>query len=204
MACRWVWRIPSIGVSLDRESCLAVIDLFVLSAMKKYVFAVLPDRIQAEAAYSALERAGIPQSALSLLGKGYKTADEYGLIDPVEPAQRQMSFLSYWLIPFGFVAGFAFSYLSGLQTFAWAGSLGNHIIGGFLGAASGALGSFLVGGGVGVSVGAGDALTYRNRLNAGKYVLIIEGSEDLANEATRLLRRFEPELLQGYGEPVEA
>ncbi len=169
--------------------------------MKKYVFAVLPDRIQAEEAYSALEKAGLPLETLSLLGKGYKSADEYGLIDPQDPAQRQMSFLSYWLIPFGFVAGFAFSVLSGLETFAWAGSIGNHVIGGLLGAASGALGSFLVGGGVGIVLGAGDALTYRNRLNAGKYVLIVEGSELLAEQATRVLRRFEPESLQGYAEP---
>ena len=172
--------------------------------MKKYVFAVLPDRIQAEEAYSALERAGLPLETLSLLGKGYKTADEYGLIDPQDPAERQMSLLSYWLIPFGFFAGFAFSWLSGLETFAWAGPIGNHVIGGFLGAASGALGSFLVGGGVGLAIGAGDALTYRNRLSAGKYVLIFEGSEDMAREVTRILRRFEPESLQGYSEPVES
>lgn len=172
--------------------------------MKKYVFAVFPDRIQAEEAYSLLEKAGIPLETLSLLGKGYKSADEYGLIDPKDPAQQQMSFLSYWLIPFGFAAGFAFSWLSGLETFAWAGSIGNHVIGGLLGAASGALGSFLVGGGVGVAIGAGDALTYRNRLNAGKYVLIVEGSEDLIREATQILRRTEPESLQGYSEPVNA
>lgn len=200
-----IWLIVGIDVSLGIETRL--IDEYPLSLrpnMKKYVFAVLSDRIQAEEASTALENAGVPSAAISVLGKGYKSADEYGLIDPKDPAQRQMSFLSYWLIPFGFVAGFSFSWLSGLETFAWAGEIGNHVIGGVLGAASGALGSFLVGGGVGLALGAGDALTYRNRLDAGKYVVIIEGSEALTRVATQILRQFEPESLQGYSEPPES
>jgi hypothetical protein len=65
----------------------------------------------------------------------------------------------------------------------------------------GAMGSFFVGGGVGLSGGSGDALAYRNRLDAGKYVLIVEEeSEPRIREATRILRQFEPENLQGYRE----
>ncbi|MFQ3585767.1 MAG: hypothetical protein SNJ85_12745, partial [Cyanobacteriota bacterium] len=58
-----------------------------------------------------------------------------------------------------------------------------------------------VGGGVGLSSGSGDALAYRNRLNAGKYLLILqEDTEARIREATRILRQFEPENLQGYTE----
>ena len=46
-----------------------------------YLIAVLPDRLVAEEAYTALEKANIPQSQMSILGRGYKTADEFGLID---------------------------------------------------------------------------------------------------------------------------
>lgn len=164
-----------------------------------YLVAVLPDRMKAEEAYSALEKDGIPMDKVAILGRGYKSADEYGLIDPNEQALKQSRLMAFWLIPFGFAAGFTFSLITDLNTFtAIAGELGDHIIGGILGALSGALGSLFVGGGVGLIVGGGDALTYRNRLNAGKYLIVVNGSEILSRQATNVLRRFDPENLQGY------
>ncbi len=166
-----------------------------------YLVAVLRDRIQAEAAYSALEKEGLPLDKVAILGRGYKTADEFGLIDPSIQASKQTKGLASWLVPFGFVAGYVFNVLSGLETFPWAGPLGNHIIGGLLGAAAGGMGSFFVGGGVGISVGSGDALPYRNRLNEGKYLVVVKGSTSLTDQARRTLRQFEPESLQGYLDP---
>ncbi|MBD2209772.1 hypothetical protein H6G27_07770 [Nostoc linckia FACHB-104] len=162
-----------------------------------YLVAVLADRIQAEAAYLALEKEAIKST---ILGKGYKTADEFGLIDPQEQAKKQVRLMAIWLVPFGFFAGFTFSYITGLDTFAWAGEIGNHIVGGLLGAASGAMGSVVVGGGVGLITGGGDALPYRNRLDAGKYLVVVQGSEMLTKQATRILRQFEPENMQGYAD----
>jgi len=162
-----------------------------------YLVAVLPDRIQAEAASVALEKDGIKGS---ILGKGYKTADEFGLIDPNEQANKQARLMASWLVPFGFFSGVTFSLLTGLDTFAWAGEIGNHIIGGLLGAGAGAMGSVFVGGGVGALVGSGDALPYRNRLNAGKYLIVVQGSESLTSKATRILRQFDPENIQGYAD----
>ncbi len=163
-----------------------------------YLVAVLADRVQAEAAYSALEKEGLPSDKVAILGKGYKSADEFGLIDPSSQARKQSTGLALWLTPFGFVAGYVFNVLSGLNTFPWAGGFGNHLIGGLLGAASGAFGSFVVGSGVGLTSGSGDALPYRNRLNAGKYLLVVKGSANLTDQARRVLRQFEPENLQGY------
>ncbi|WP_026734228.1 hypothetical protein [Fischerella sp. PCC 9605] len=162
-----------------------------------YLVAVLADRIQAESAYLALEQESIKGT---ILGKGYKTADEFGLIDPKEVAIKQARFMAFWLIPFGFFAGATFSLITGLNTFAWAGEVGNHVVGGLLGAASGALGSVFVGGGVGLISGSGDALPYRNRLSEGKYLIVVQGSESVTREATRILRQFEPENIQGYKE----
>jgi hypothetical protein len=166
-----------------------------------YLVTVLPDRIQAEAAYLALEKEGIKST---ILGKGYKTADEYGLIDPKEQAKKQVKLMASWLVPFGFFAGFTFSVITGLDTFGWAGEIGNHIIGGLLGAGSGAMGSVFVGGGVGLVAGGGDALPYRNRLDLGKYIVVVEGSEILTRQATRILRQFEPENIQGYADKTTA
>ncbi len=158
-----------------------------------YLVAVLGDRIQAEAAYLALEKEGIKSS---ILGRGYKSADEFGLIDPNEEAKKQVRLMAVWLIPFGFFAGFTFSFITNLETFAWAGQIGNHIIGGLLGAVSGALGSVVSGGGVGLIIGGGDALPYRNRLDAGKYLIVVQDVENVTRQATRVLRQFDPENLQ--------
>lgn len=163
-----------------------------------YLVAVLPDRIQAESAYSALEKNNLPMSRVDILGKGYKSADEFGFIDPEKQASKQVNKLIYWLIPFGFFAGFAFNFLTGIEILPAANRLINPIIGGLLGAASGALGAYFIGGGVGLTVGSGDALSYRNRLNVGKYLIVVQGDEDLIRQATRVLRQFEPENIQGY------
>ncbi|MBD2677137.1 MULTISPECIES: hypothetical protein [Nostoc] len=168
-----------------------------------YLIAVLPDKSQAEAAYSALTKEGLSPNQVDILGSGYKSADHYNLIDPNQQAAKGAKRLIYWLIPFGFIAGYAFNYLTGIKILAIA-DIGNHIIGGLLGAASGVLGAYFVGGAVGLTVGSGDALTYRNRLDAGKYLIVVRGTEELTRQATRILRSFEPENIQGYVEPTSA
>lgn len=163
-----------------------------------YLVAVLADRIQAEEAYVALEKEGLAVEQIAILGKGYKTADEFGLRDPKAQARKQALLMATWLIPFGFGGGVTFSFITGLDTFAWAGEIGNHIIGGLLGAISGAMGSFFVGGGVGLAFGSGNTLEYLNSLNEGKYLVAIKGSQSMLNNATRILRPLEPEMLEKY------
>lgn len=51
---------------------------------------------------------------------------------------------------------------------------------------------------VGWTVGSGDAIAYRNRLNQGKYLIIAQGTDELVRRATRILRQYEPENIQGY------
>jgi hypothetical protein len=163
-----------------------------------YLVAVLSDRIQAESAYTLLEQQGLPLSKITILGRGYKTADEFGLIDPNEVAQKQAKLMAIWLVPFGFIAGIGFSLATGLQTFAWAGEIGNHIVGGLLGSIGGAMGSVFIGGGGGIAFGSGDALPYRNRINAGKYLIVVEGSQLLLQQATTVLRKYDLENIQSY------
>ncbi len=166
-----------------------------------YLIAVLSSRAQAETAYSALAEKGLPNNQIDILGNGYKSADDYGLIDPNQRARRGAKRLVYLLIPFGFAAGYTFNFLTEIQILP-APPVVSHIIGGVLGAAAGTLGAYLIGGGVGLTAGSGDALPYRNRLNMGKYLIIVKGTEELTSQATQILRQFEPENLQGYAEPM--
>ncbi|WP_445633170.1 DUF1269 domain-containing protein [Nostoc sp. DSM 114161] len=169
-----------------------------------YVVAVLPDIIQVEAAYSALAENGLSDNQIDILGSGYKSADEYKLVDSNQQAKKGVKGSFYWLILFGFLAGYIFNYLTGIEILATVGTLGNHVIGGLLGAIAGALGAYFVSEGIGLTKGIGDALPYRNRLNEGKYLIVVKGTEELIHQATRVLRQFEPENIQGYIEPTSA
>lgn len=164
-----------------------------------YLISVWGDRIQAEEAYTALEKGDMQMSNVSILGKGFKSADEYGLVDPADEAWKQVKRLAFWTVPFGFISGFAFNSITGLNTFPWAGTLGNQIIGGILGGGAGAMGGFFIGGGAGV--GFSGSASYRNRLSAGKYLVVVKGSEAFISQASRTLRPMKPEDIEGYSDP---
>lgn len=163
-----------------------------------YLVAVLSDRIQAESAYTLLEKQGLPLSKVTILGRGYKSIDEFGLIDPNEVAQKQAKLMATWLVPFGFVGGAGFSILTNLHTFAWAGEIGDHIISGLLGSIGGAMGSVFIGGGGNIGFGTSDSVPYRNRIDAGKYLIVVQGSQLLLQQATTILRKCDPEKIQVY------
>ncbi|MFW6296180.1 MAG: hypothetical protein ACOC04_03195 [Halothece sp.] len=169
-----------------------------------YLIAVLPNEAQAQAASSALVKTGLTEQQVTIVGEGYKSPDDIGLAEPNQEAGKQSFRLLYWLVPFGFLAGFAFNILSGIDIFPVIGRFGNATIGGILGAASGALGALVVGGVVGWTVSSGDALAYRNRVNAGKYLVVVQASENITRQATKVLRQFDIENIQGYSEPVSA
>ncbi|MGD1920933.1 MAG: hypothetical protein ACFCAD_19865 [Pleurocapsa sp.] len=164
-----------------------------------YLIAVLSDRIQAEEAYTALEKAGIPLNKVAIAGRGYKTADELGLLDPMKQAKKRARFMAYWLIPFGFFGGYVFNLITGLHNLDWAGDPGNHIVGGILGAIGGAMGSVFIGGGVGWAMDTGsDTVPYRDYLAANKYLVLVEDVAGLGDRAVSILRQQSPETLQSY------
>jgi hypothetical protein len=175
-----------------------------LSQATNYLVAVLPDRIEAESAYLGLKDANLPFEHLDILGKGYKSADEFGLINPDQEAQKQTDYLATWVIVFGFAAGFLFNVLTGIQLISWIGVIGNHILGGFFAAAAAALGAFFTGTLTGWTTSSGDAMAYRNRLNAGKYLIIVTGTDAFMRDAVKLLRQYKLENLQGYVTSAES
>lgn len=163
-----------------------------------YLIAVLPDRIQAESAYTALEKENIPTNQMAIVGRGYQTVEEFDLINPGVQAKKGASLMAFWLIPFGFAAGYGFNLQTGVDLFPSLGPLGNHLLGGLFGAIAAAMGSVFVGGGVALSTYSSDALPYSNRLQEGKYLVVVKGSVALKNQATEILQAFKPEILQGY------
>lgn len=164
-----------------------------------YLIAVLPDRIKAEEAYTALEKSGIPLSKMAIAGRGYKSADELGLYDPKQQARKKARFMAYWLVPFGFIGGYIFNLITGLDNLDWAGDPGNHIVGGILGALGGAMGSVFIGGGAGWATStADDTVPYRDYLDDNKYLVLIENLSGLGDRAIPILRKLSPETISSY------
>jgi hypothetical protein len=169
-----------------------------------YLVAVLSDKSKAEAAYYALQKQGVASDRINILGQGYQSADEYGFIDPIESVRKETTREISWIVPFGFVAGFVFNWLTGISIFDAIPAIGNHLIGGLFGAAAGVLGAYLNSTNVVGLINSDETLPSRNRLDAGKYLIIVKGPDSATNErATNVLNQFEPENIQGYNDPVD-
>jgi len=167
-----------------------------------YVVALLADRTQAEAASSKLEQEGLPLENISIVGDGYKNMEEFDFMDPKKGAWKQARLMAFWLVPFGFIGGYAFNLSTQFELFPWAGSVGNHLIGGLFGAIAGAMGSFFVGGGSGVLFGGdNDSIPYRRKLKEGNYAIVVQGAPNITNRANRLLKELKPENIQSFIDP---
>jgi hypothetical protein len=81
--------------------------------------------------------------------------------------------MARWLIPFGFLAGLTFTYITDLDTFAFAGAWSQHLLGGVAGLISGWMGSFAAA--ASVSSDEDDRIrSLRNRLDEGNWLLLAE------------------------------
>lgn len=169
-----------------------------------YLVAVLPNQIQAEAAYSALVKSGLSAPQVAILGEGYKNPDSLGLIKPDTQVGQRGVRLSLWLMLLGFIAGCGFGFLLDVTLFPELGRIGNYLITGLLGAVAGAIASVLLGGGISAAVSRVDAMSYRDVLNAGKYLVVVQVAENVESQVRRVLDQFETENVQGYPAPGAA
>lgn len=167
-----------------------------------YIIAVFSDRIQAEAAYTALESENLPMNQVVILGAGYKTAEEFGFLDPSQKAQKRAWLMAFWLVPFGFIGGVAFNLSTQFNLIESIGRLGNEILGGLFGAIAGAMGSFFVGGSIGLTNSNSEGLPYSEYLSKGKYLVVVSGAPNVTNQATRILKQRKPENVQSYIDPT--
>jgi hypothetical protein len=169
--------------------------------MQTFLISVWRDQALAEAAAAALETGGVNKSAITILGNGYQSTTDYGLIDPNRDARRRAKAMASWLVPFGFLSGVGFNLVTQLDTFPWAGPIGNPVIGGLLGAMGGAMGGGFIGGGLNL-IGS-DSVPYYNRTQAGRYVVVIKGNEVVTRQASRILRPLQPDALKTYADGAD-
>lgn len=168
--------------------------------MADYLVATLPDRIQAEKVYLALQEIGLPESTLSMFGRGYKTGEECSDFDPAVIAKRQVKRMMFFLLPLGFLGGIIFYQTVRIDLAPSLGRIGNSVIGGLLGAASGALGGFSTGGGLALMLD--KTVPYSQQLEAGKFLVVVQDAGDLKmRQANRTLMTLDLEDVAFYERP---
>ncbi len=165
-----------------------------------YLVAAIADRIQAEEAMVSLRREDIPDRSTALLGAGFQSLEEYKLPDPIQKTWNRLRWTATWLTPFGFLGGMGFNLVTGLNTFPWAGDVGNVLIGGTLGAIGGAMGSVFASDGLMVVLTGKRSMTYRQRLDQGQFLVVVKGSEAMIRRATKALLKYETLSLESYPE----
>ena len=116
---------------------------------------------------------GQPGLQLRAVGAGGIEAETVVELNPALQRQARQRQMATWLLPFGFGAGMLFTFITNLDTFAFAGPVGQPLIGGLLGLGSGWMGSFAAAASV-TSDRDDQIRTVRNRLSEGQCVLLVD------------------------------
>ena len=132
-------------------------------------------RQQLEAALKEKE----PRLELRRVGPGDLDPQSLVELNPALQRQARQRRMSTWLLPFGFGAGMMFTFITNLDTFAFAGPIGQPLIGGLLGLGSGWMGSFAAAASV-TSEGDDQVRTVRNRLDEGQCLLLVDAARGLS------------------------
>jgi hypothetical protein len=166
--------------------------------MSQYLLVLtFSDRPQAQSAYEKLKAAELALVHLDLVGTGYRSLQDINIKDPNQVAWQQAVRMLYWVVPFGFVAGFSFNDITHLTILEQAPPLVNHLIGGLFGTIASAMGGFTFGGG-GQFLLDRDKMPFKKRLKSGKYLLVAQGTELLVRQASRVLQGVPSDSVQFY------
>ena len=114
-----------------------------------------------------------PLATLVAIGDQETPISQVARLNPAAARQARQRAMARWLLPFGFLAGLTFTYITDLDTFAFFGAWSQHLIGALLGLVSGWMGSFAAA----ASVNSEDddrIRSLRNRLEEGNWLLLVE------------------------------
>ena len=149
------------------------------------VVVVLAERKRLRQLQQQLQTLTPPPLRLVAIGQGETDIATVAELNPALARRQRQRRMATWLIPFGFFAGLTFTFITDLDTFAFAGPWGSHLIGGLLGLGSGWMGSFAAA--ASVSSEADDRVrTLRNRLEEGNWLLLVETATGVEIPWTRV------------------
>lgn len=171
----------------------------ITTAQKNVTVAVFPTHERAAEAVKELQQAGFDMMKLSIVGKEYETREDVvGYYTTGDRMKHWGTMGAFWGGIWGLLLGAAFFLVPGIGPVLVAGPLVAAIVG--------ALETAVVAGGLS-AIGAGlyslgipknSVLAYEGAIRAGKYVLVVHGSETEATQARDLLASADAELTEQH------
>jgi len=149
------------------------------------VVVVVAERKRLRQLRDELSRLQPAPERLTAIGQGETDIAEIAELNPALARRLRQKRMASWLIPFGFFAGLTFTFITDLDTFAFAGSIGSHVLGGLLGLGSGWMGSFAAAASVTSDVD-DRVRALRNRLEEGNWLLLVTMPSGIEVPWTRL------------------
>jgi len=150
---------------------------------------IYPTHVEAEDAIRELEKSGFDMKKLSIVGKDYHS-DEH-VVGYYTTGDRMMAWGklgAFWGALWGLLFGSAFFLIPGVGPTLMAGPLVTAIVSGLENAAVVGGASALVAALISIGVPKSSAIEYETELVAGKFVLIVHGTQEETAKAKTLLR----------------
>ena len=162
------------------------------------VVVVLNDRKRLQQLQSDLAASQPPMAMLMAVGEGEMALEAVDRLNPAATRRQRQRAMARWLIPFGFLAGLTFTYITDLDTLAFFGPWSQHLFGALLGLGSGWMGSFAAA--ASVSSEEDDRLrSLRNRLEEGSWLLLAETRPGV-EMPWRRLQQAKPQMVVRLGD----
>lgn len=166
--------------------------------MTTSVVMVFKERSRLQELRGVLAQQQPPLAQLVAIGEGEGPLSAVPRLDPATARRQRQRSMARWLVPFGFLAGLTFTYITDLDTLAFFGAWSQHLFGALLGMGSGLMGSFAAA----ASVRSDDddrIRGLRNRLEEGNWLLLAE-TQPGADLPWTLVQRARPQAVVRLGD----
>lgn len=167
------------------------------------IVSTFPTHIEAEKAVLELQKSGFDMQKISIIGKDYQTTEHVrGFLTWKDTASLGAGSAGYWGSffggLFGILTGAGLLFIPGVGPVIIAGHIVGVLAGWIEGMVIGGVGAAIAGGLVGALVGLGipkdKALKYETEIKAGKFVVLMTGSDEELEKAQHILPQSEPEV----------
>jgi hypothetical protein len=172
---------------------------------KHEAVSIFPSHVEAEAAVLELQRAGFDIQKISIIGKDYETSEHVrGFLTWKDTAKAGAGEAGYWGTffggLFGILTGVGLLFVPGVGPVIVAGHVAGVLAGWIEGMIVGGVGAAVAGGLVGALVGLGipkeQALKYETEIKAGKFMVIVSGTDEEIDRARQILQNSGHEVNQ--------
>jgi hypothetical protein len=163
------------------------------------IVSIYHSHVAAEEAVKRLQEAGFDMKKLSIIGRDFHTEQHIvGFFNTGDRMKYWGKLGAFWGGLWGLLFGAAFFWVPGIGPVLVAGPLASAIVAGLEGAVVGSGLSALGAGLYGLGIPKNSVLQYESALKAGKYVLVVHGTNGEAPKARAILKMTEPAALDEH------